>query len=102
MSVFLRDTNKKSTTSFKDQFKKKEGVENNFYPFNQFDKFKNSSEADSSRDNTLIIKDYGQNHKWRSLKKYPCELNDVDFGLKTSPTIYPLMAVPVFVRELIP
>ena len=26
------------------------------------------------------IKDYGQNHKWRSLKKYPCELNDVDFG----------------------
>tara|TARA_B100001121_G_scaffold201735_1_gene176420 strand:+ start:3854 stop:5845 length:1992 start_codon:yes stop_codon:yes gene_type:complete len=62
MSVFLRDTNKKSTTSFKDQFKKNtEVAENNFYPFNQFDKFKNSSEADSRRDNTLIIKDYGQN-----------------------------------------
>ena len=61
MSVFLRDTNKKSNNSFKDQFKKKEGVENNFYPFNHFDKFKNNSEADSRRDNTVIIKDFEPN-----------------------------------------
>ena len=59
MSVFLRDTNKKSNNSFKDQFKKDKA--NNFYPFNHFDKFKNNSEADSRRDNTVIIKDYEQN-----------------------------------------
>ena len=59
MSVFLRDTNKKSSNTFKDQFKKDKA--NDFYPFNQFEKFKNNSEADSRRDNTIIIKDYGQN-----------------------------------------
>ena len=61
MSVFLRDTNNKSNNSFKDQFTKKENVKNNFYPFNHFDKLKNNNEADSRRDNTIVIKDYGQN-----------------------------------------
>ena len=59
MSVFLRDTNKKSNNSFKDQFKKDK--ENDFYPFNHFEKFKNNSEADSRRDNTIIIKDFEPN-----------------------------------------
>ena len=59
MSVFLRDTNNKSNTSFKDQFKKDK--QKDFYPFNHFDKFKNNSEADSRRDNTIIIKDFEPN-----------------------------------------
>ena len=65
MSVFLRDTNKKTNSkSFKDQFKKnlsEKEQSKDFYPFNHFDKFNKLAEGDSRRDNTVIIKDYGQN-----------------------------------------
>jgi hypothetical protein len=72
MSVFLRDTNKNSTNSFKDQFKKDKA--NGFYPFNHFDKFKNNSEADSRRDNTVIIKDFAPNKTAQySIPKKPLE-----------------------------
>ena len=59
MSVFLRDTNKKSNNSFKDQFKK--DTEKNFYPYNHFDNLNKNNKDDSRRDDTVIIKNFEPN-----------------------------------------